>query len=125
VALLDDTTALLGQLIAFPTISTESNREMIGFLADRLAAVGARVDIHPDRSGTKANLFATLGPEGDGGLLLSGHSDVVPVADQDWATDPFVMVEREGRLYGRGPCDMKGFIACCLAIAARAKNYLL
>lgn len=115
--LLDDTRALLRQLIAYPTISTESNLEMIGFLADRLAAVGARVDIHPDRTGKKANLFATLGPEVDGGILLSGHSDVVPVADQDWATDPFEMVEREGRLYGRGTCDMKGFIAAAVAMA--------
>ena len=115
--LFDDTRALLRQLIAFPTISTESNREMIGFLADRLAAVGAQVDIHPDRTGTKANLFATLGPEGDGGILLSGHSDVVPVADQDWASDPFEMVERDGRLYGRGTCDMKGFIAAVVAMA--------
>ncbi len=115
--LFDDTRALLRQLIAYPTISTESNLEMIGFLADCLAAVGARVDIHPDRTGAKANLFATLGPEVDGGILLSGHSDVVPVADQDWATDPFEMVEREGRLYGRGTCDMKGFIAAAVAMA--------
>lgn len=114
---LDDTKALLRHLIAFPTISTDSNLAMIEFLADRLTAVGARVDIHHDATGAKANLFATLGPDTDGGILLSGHSDVVPVADQDWSTDPFGMVEREGRLYGRGACDMKGFIAATVAMA--------
>lgn len=114
---LDDAKALLRHLIAFPTISTDSNLAMIEFLADRLTAVGARVDIHHDATGAKANLFATLGPEVDGGIVLSGHSDVVPVADQDWSTDPFGMVEREGRLYGRGACDMKGFIAATVAMA--------
>jgi acetylornithine deacetylase len=115
--LLDDTKALLRQLIAFPTVSTDSNLEMIEFLAGQLEAVGARVDIHRDATGAKANLFATLGPDVDGGILLSGHSDVVPVADQDWSTDPFEMVERDGRLYGRGSCDMKGFIAAAVAMA--------
>ena len=114
---LDDTKALLRHLIAFPTVSTDSNLAMIDFLADRLEGVGAKVEVHADSSGTKANLFATLGPEVDGGILLSGHSDVVPVADQDWTTDPFEMVERDGRLYGRGACDMKGFIAAAVAMA--------
>lgn len=114
---LDDTRALLRHLIAFPTISTDSNLAMIDFLATRLEGVGAKVEVHADPSGTKANLFATLGPEVDGGILLSGHSDVVPVADQDWTTDPFEMVERDGRLYGRGTCDMKGFIAAAVAMA--------
>ncbi len=70
-----------------------------------------------DPGGTKANLWATLGPDADGGIVLSGHTDVVPVTDQDWTTDPFDMVERDGRLYGRGTCDMKGFIAACLTMA--------
>ncbi|MCB2140469.1 MAG: M20/M25/M40 family metallo-hydrolase, partial [Rhodobacteraceae bacterium] len=90
---------------------------MIEFLADRLGAAGARVEVHRDPAGTKANLFATIGPERAGGILLSGHSDVVPVADQDWTSDPFEMVERDGRLYGRGTCDMKGFIAAAVAMA--------
>ncbi len=115
--LLDDTKALLRQLIGYRTVSTDSNLAMIAFLAERLEAIGARVEVHSDATGAKANLFATLGPEVDGGILLSGHSDVVPVADQDWATDPFEMVERDGRLYGRGTCDMKGFIAATLAVA--------
>lgn len=114
---LDDTKALLRHLIAYPTVSTDSNLAMIEFLADQLTSVGARVDIHHDATGAKANLFATLGPEVDGGIVLSGHSDVVPVADQDWSTDPFEMVERDGNLYGRGTCDMKGFIAASVAMA--------
>ena len=115
--LLDDTRALLRQLVGYPTISSDSNLAMIEFLADRLGAAGARVEVHRDPAGTKANLFATIGPERAGGILLSGHSDVVPVADQDWTSDPFEMVERDGRLYGRGTCDMKGFIAAAVAMA--------
>lgn len=114
---LSDAKALLRRLIAFPTVSSESNLAMVAFLADRLEAVGARVEVLPDPTGTKANLFATLGPDRDGGILLSGHCDVVPVTDQVWTSDPFEMVERDGRLYGRGSCDMKGFIAACLAMA--------
>ncbi len=90
---------------------------MIDYLAFRLEDAGARVEIMHDDSGRKANLFATLGPAIDGGIVLSGHSDVVPVSDQDWTSNPFEMVERDGHLYGRGTCDMKGFIAACLAMA--------
>jgi acetylornithine deacetylase len=116
-ARLSDTVALLGDLIAFPTISELSNLDMIAYLAHRLEAAGARVDIFHDETGHKANLFATIGPEVDGGIVLSGHSDVVPVAQQDWASDPFEMIEHDGRLYGRGTCDMKGFIAAAVAMA--------
>jgi acetylornithine deacetylase len=123
---LDTTKALLRDLIAFPTVSADSNLAMIEFLASQLRDAGARVEVLKDAGGTKANLFATLGPEVDGGILLSGHSDVVPVADQDWTTAPFEMVERDGRLYGRGTCDMKGFIAATVAMApvyaARVKD---
>lgn len=115
--LLAPTRDLLGELIAFPSISSDSNLDIIGFLADRLEAAGARVDLLPDATGIKANLFATLGPETDGGIVLSGHTDVVPVADQDWSSDPFVMTERDGRLYGRGSCDMKGFLAAAVILA--------
>lgn len=114
---LEDTRALLRDLVAFPTISEDSNRALIDHLAGRLAAAGARVEVLPDASGRKANLFATLGPEGDGGIVLSGHSDVVPVAGQDWTVEPFALTERDGRLYGRGTCDMKGFIAAAVAMA--------
>nr|WP_319247581.1 acetylornithine deacetylase [uncultured Celeribacter sp.] len=105
---------ILADLIAFPTVSADSNLSAISYIAERLEVAGARVELLRDDSGTKANLFATLGPERPGGLVLSGHTDVVPVVDQPWQSDPFTMVEREGRLYGRGACDMKGFIAACL-----------
>jgi len=111
------TKAILGQLIAFPTVSSDSNLTMIDWIAGHLEGLGARVFRDHDETRTKANLFATLGPEEGGGILLSGHSDVVPVTDQDWATDPFEMHEEDGRLFGRGTCDMKGFIAAALAIA--------
>ena len=111
------TTALLGDLVRFPTISSDSNLEAIGWMADHLSRAGARVEVLRDPTGRKANLWATLGPDVDGGLILSGHSDVVPVAGQDWSRDPFEMHEENGRLYGRGTCDMKGFLACCLAMA--------
>ncbi|MEM8632861.1 MAG: acetylornithine deacetylase [Pseudomonadota bacterium] len=110
---------LLGDFIAYDTVSDRSNLAMIGDLAGRLETIGARVEVLEDETGGKANVFASLGPEGDGGLVLSGHTDVVPVADQTWASDPFEMTEHEGRLYGRGSCDMKGFIAACLVMAPR------
>ena len=112
---LQDTVDLLGEFIAYPTVSSESNLSMIAAIAQRLEDAGARVMIDGDATGAKANLFASFGPERDGGIVLSGHSDVVPVADQDWTSDPFEMVERDGRLYGRGTCDMKGFIAAAVA----------
>lgn len=111
------TVALLEQLVAFPTVSPDSNLEMIAFMADHLGQLGARVTTYSAPCGTKANLFATLGPEGDGGIVLSGHSDVVPVEDQDWTSDPFTLTDRDGLLFGRGTCDMKGFIAATLAMA--------
>jgi acetylornithine deacetylase len=111
------TREILGELIAFPTVSSESNLELITYAADLLSSAGATLSFTRDESGSKANLFATLGPAGDGGIVLSGHTDVVPVEGQAWTSDPFAVDEREGRLYGRGACDMKGFIACVLAMA--------
>jgi len=113
---LADTVSLLRDLIAFPTVSEVSNLDMIAYLAHRLESHGARIEIFHDAIGHKANLFATLGPEGDGGIVLSGHSDVVPVAEQDWTSPPFELTEKDGRLYGRGSCDMKGFIAAAAAM---------
>jgi len=115
--MLETTKQILSDLIAFPTVSVDSNLAMISYLAARLKDCGAKVEIFHDETGKKANLFATLGPEVDGGIVLSDHSDVVPVTDQDWTSDPFVMEERDGRLYGRGTCDMKGFIAATVAMA--------
>ena len=113
----DQTQALLEKLVGFPTVSTDSNLAMIEYLANRLQDVGAKVDVMSDHSGTKANLFATIGPEVSGGILLSGHCDVVPVTDQAWSSDPFKLLERDGNFYGRGTCDMKGFIAASIALA--------
>lgn len=123
--LLHRTEGLLGELIGFPTVSADSNLDLIGWASNYLKGLGAVCDISLDESGHKANLFATFGPEGNGGLVLSGHSDVVPVADQDWSSDPFVMKACEGRLFGRGACDMKGFIACVLALAPRIAQWRL
>jgi acetylornithine deacetylase len=117
--LLAQATGLLADLVAFPTVSADSNLEMIDYVAARLAACGAQIELQHDDTGRKANLFATIGPLRDGGLVLSGHSDVVPVTDQPWSTDPFSLVTRDGRLHGRGTCDMKGFLAACLAMAPR------
>ena len=111
------TKSILADLIAFPTVSADSNLALIDYVADLLSTLGAKVAIHADPTGRKANLFATFGPATDGGLVLSGHSDVVPITDQNWSTDPFQLTEQGGRLYGRGACDMKGFIACTLALA--------
>ncbi|QDL93675.1 acetylornithine deacetylase [Paroceanicella profunda] len=116
--MLDDTTAILADLIAFPTVSSQSNLELIAYAADRLGQCGASLSLTLDAAGQKANLFATLGPEQDGGVMLSGHTDVVPVTDQDWRTDPFALHAEDGLLYGRGACDMKGFLAATLAFAA-------
>ena len=116
---LDDTRAILADLIAFPTVSADSNLDLIEWCAGRLEALGARCEISRDATGAKANLFATIGPDVDGGVVLSGHTDVVPVAGQDWSSDPFIAVERDGLIFGRGACDMKGFLACALALAPR------
>ncbi|WP_412562287.1 acetylornithine deacetylase [Thalassobius sp. MITS945101] len=111
------TKQILADLIAFPSVSSDGNMDLIAYAARLLEDCGAKVDHIIAPCGTKANLFATLGPEVDGGILLSGHSDVVPVSDQQWASDPFDMIEKDGKLFGRGTCDMKGFIAATLAMA--------
>lgn len=114
---LNQTQDMLRRLIAYPTVSADSNLQMIEFLADYLDHLGADVALNHSPDGKKANLFATLGQGHENGVLLSGHTDVVPVADQDWSHNPFDMIKRDGRLYGRGTCDMKGFIAACLSKA--------
>lgn len=117
--MLTRTKDILRDLIAFPTVSSDGNQAMITYMAEILSGCGATVEVMQAPCGTKANLFATLGSDADqgGGIVLSGHSDVVPVTDQNWETDPFEMTEKNGCLYGRGTCDMKGFIAACLAMA--------
>ncbi|MEM7269770.1 MAG: acetylornithine deacetylase [Pseudomonadota bacterium] len=113
----DRISAILGDLIAFPTVSSDSNLELTDYAADLLRQAGAEVDVTKDATGLKANLFATFGPPDDGGLVLSGHTDVVPVEGQDWSSYPFEMVREGDRLFGRGACDMKGFVACVLSMA--------
>ena len=110
-----NTREILGHLIAFPTVSRDSNLALIHFIQDYLAGLGVESELFLNKEGTKASLFATLGATGQGGILLSGHTDVVPVDGQAWTVDPFRMSEREGRLYGRGAADMKGYIASVLA----------
>jgi acetylornithine deacetylase len=115
---------LVKELIAFDTTSRDSNLALIDYAQALLEKAGARCRRSYDVSGKKANLFATLGPDGDGGYVLSGHTDVVPVDGQDWSSDPFKPEVRDGLLYGRGACDMKGFVGTALALVpeiARAK----
>jgi acetylornithine deacetylase len=108
------TVDILRTLVAFPTISRDSNLDLIHWVRDYLAGHGITSRLSYGEDGRKANLFATIG-EGQGGIILSGHTDVVPVDGQQWSSEPFDIVEREQRLYGRGTCDMKGFLAVALA----------
>ncbi len=116
---------ILRDLIAFPTISVDPNRALIDHCADLLTEAGAEVQIIEDETGKKANLYATIGPRGRAGVLLSGHTDVVPVAGQNWTRPAFEMTEAAGKLYGRGTTDMKGFIACAIAAFQSAKRRAL
>ena len=110
------TVDVLGRLIGFPTISRDSNLTLIDWIRNYLQDWGVRSHLVPNASGTKANLFATIGPQSENGLAFSGHTDVVPVDDQNWSSDPFVMRAGDGKFYGRGTCDMKGFIATAVAL---------
>jgi acetylornithine deacetylase len=112
----DTAKGLLARLIAFDTTSAKSNIPLIDFVEAYLAEHGIPSQRVPSPDRQKASLFATIGPAGVGGLGLSGHTDVVPVTGQTWDCDPFVLTERDGKLYGRGSCDMKGFLACVLAM---------
>ncbi len=106
--------ALLEKLVSFPTVSRDSNLALTGWVQDYLQSHGIESRCQLDETNTKASLYAHVGPWEDGGVLLSGHTDVVPVDGQDWSTDPFTVVEKDGRLYGRGTCDMKGFDALAI-----------
>ena len=107
---------LLADLIAFDTVSDRSNLPLITYIERYLASFGITGRRILDDTGHKASLWITIGPGDRPGIVLSGHTDVVPVAGQSWSSDPFELVERDGRLYGRGTADMKGFIAVCLAM---------
>jgi acetylornithine deacetylase len=110
----------LERLIAFPSISRDSNLDLIAYVRDVLAGLGIASTLVHNEDGRKANLWATIGPGGAPGIVLSGHTDVVPVEGQSWSSDPFRLERRDGNLYGRGTADMKGFIACSLAAAEKA-----
>jgi acetylornithine deacetylase len=107
---------MLAKLVSFNTESQRSNLDLIHFCRDYLAELGVESRLVPSEDGQKANLYATIGPQVAGGVVLSGHTDVVPVAGQAWSTDPWTLTERDGKLYGRGSCDMKGFDAIALAL---------
>jgi len=107
------------KLISFDTTSRNSNMELIHYIRDYLQSLGVDSLLVEDETGTKANLYATLGPKDRPGIMLSGHTDTVPVDGQNWSSDPFTVTERDGKLYARGTCDMKGFIGICLAYAPK------
>lgn len=121
-ALADRAVEILARLVAFDTTSRGSNLALIDYVEAGLAALGVAARRVPNADGTKANLLATLGPAVEGGVVLSGHTDVVPVDGQPWTSDPFVLTRKGERLYGRGTCDMKGFLACALAAAPLFAN---
>lgn len=107
--------AILAKLVSFDTVSSKTNLPLIDWVEAYLAGHGIASVRIPDAAMPKASLFVTLGPPGDGGVCLSGHSDVVPVEGQQWSSDPFTLTEKDGKLYGRGAADMKGYIAVALA----------
>ena len=114
-----ETLAMIERFIGFDTVSSNANLDLITFAKDFLETHGAEVSLSFDRDRRKANLLATLGPRDQPGFVLSGHTDVVPVADQRWTSDPFALAKRDDRLHGRGTCDMKGFLAIATAAVPR------
>lgn len=115
----DDAMFLLGDLVGFPTVTSESNLDLIEYVFDVLEPHATEIRLTRSPTEPKANLLATIGPSTDGGVILSAHSDVVPADEIDWTGAPFVAMRREQRIYGRGTADMKGFLACALATAPR------
>ena len=116
-----DSMALLRELIAFDTVSRTPNDRLMARVQAILAAAGIEATLAPDpEDATRCNLFASIGPHDQPGVMLSGHTDVVPVAGQPWSYPPFEATERDGRLYGRGTADMKGFVACAVMAMVRA-----
>jgi len=107
---------ILAKLVSFPVLGGESNTSVITWIKDYIEDFGVETTLVPNPEGTKASLHCRIGPAVDGGVILSGHTDVVPVEGQDWTSEPFSLIDKEdGKLYARGSCDMKGFIACCLS----------
>ena len=117
-----DPRAILDRLVGFPTVSRDSNLNLVDWVEGYLASHGIAVHRHWHEDRTKAAIFAHVGPWVPGGVVLSGHTDVVPVDGQDWTRDPWVVVEQDGRLYGRGTCDMKGFDALAIWALVEAQR---
>ena len=113
---------LLETLVGFPTVSSVSNLDLVDWVQSYLEDHGITVHRHYDETGEKAAIFAHVGPDEEGGVVLSGHTDVVPVEGQPWDTDPFKVIEKDGRLYGRGTCDMKGFDALAIWALVEAQH---
>ncbi|CDZ58954.1 acetylornithine deacetylase [Neorhizobium galegae] len=110
-----DITRQLGHLVSYPTVSAVSNLDLIKYVEDQTAPFGGRVRRFANPEGDKANVLISIGPDAPGGIIFSGHTDVVPTEGQAWTGDPWTLREANGRLIGRGATDMKGFLACCLA----------
>ena len=107
---------ILTKLVSFPVLGGESNTSIITWIKEYVEKYGVETTLVPNEEGTKASLHCRIGPAVDGGVILSGHTDVVPVEGQDWTSAPFELTDKgDGKLYARGSCDMKGFVACCLA----------
>ncbi len=113
---------LLDRLVAFPSVSSDTNLPLIYFVRDYFSQHGIDSHVLLNEDGSKAGLIAQVGPDLPGGVALSAHSDVVPVEGQDWTTDPWKVIEKEEKIYGRGTCDMKGFVALAIAAMVRAKS---
>ncbi len=114
---------ILAKLISFPVLGGESNLSILNWIKEHIESYGVTVHLVPNQEGNKASLHCRIGPSVDGGVILSGHMDVVPVEGQEWTTDPFELTDKgDGKLYGRGSCDMKGFLACCLAALPQMVN---
>jgi acetylornithine deacetylase len=111
---------ILSRLLAFDTVSNKPNMALMDYVQGLLADAGITSKLIPNDGETKANLYATVGPAGLGGVMLSGHTDVVPVEGQSWTVQPFALTEQDGRLYGRGAADMKGFVACAIVAMTEA-----
>ena len=113
---------LLDRLVAFPSVSSDTNLPLIYFVRDYFSQHGIDSHVLLNEDGSKAGLIAQVGPDLPGGVALSAHSDVVPVVGQDWTTDPWKVIEKEEKIYGRGTCDMKGFVALAIAAMVQAKS---
>ena len=120
--MLEKTIEILARLVSFPSISGRSNRDIANYIKGYLEGHDLKVILSPDENSERVNIFTTIGPKIDGGLVLNGHTDVVPVEGQYWNSDPFILKNVNGRLYGRGSVDMKGFLACVLASVPSFKS---